>query len=131
MGKHLAERLQADYIDREIIAQVAARLNRQEREVIAKEMPPTDVLGRIAEALEHSFVFGDAMAGDNALFTRWDAVEAAWAAVDQVLETHSRVRPYRRGSWGPKEADALIAADGGWHTPTSRSPSSRSSRPKR
>ena len=45
------------------------------------------------------------MTGDGALFTREDAVEAAWAVVDPVLKTHHRVRPYKRGSWGPKEAD--------------------------
>jgi glucose-6-phosphate 1-dehydrogenase len=37
--------------------------------------------------------------------------------VDPVLEHHHRARPYKRGSWGPKEADALIAADGGWRNP--------------
>ena len=58
------------------------------------------------------------MTGDGALFTREDAVEAAWAVVDPVLKTHHRVRPYKRGSWGPKEADAFIAADGGWHNPS-------------
>ena len=60
------------------------------------------------------------MAGDGALFTREDAVEAAWAVVDQVLRTHHRTRPYKHGSWGPKEADALIAADGSWHNPEPR-----------
>jgi len=60
----------------------------------------------------------DAMAGDGALFTREDAVEAAWAVVDRVLKTHHPVRRYARGSWGPREADALIARDGGWHNPT-------------
>jgi cytidylate kinase len=54
VGRHVADRLHADYIDREIIAEVAARLHRQEQEVIAKEMPPSSLLGRIAEALEHS-----------------------------------------------------------------------------
>ena len=62
-------------------------------------------------------LLGDAMAGDGALFTREDAVEAAWAVVDPVLKNHHRVRPYKRGSWGPKQADALIASDGGWHNP--------------
>ncbi len=62
-------------------------------------------------------LLGDAMAGNGALFTREDAVEAAWAVVDPVLNTHGRVRPYRRGSWGPKEADALMATDGRWHNP--------------
>jgi len=57
------------------------------------------------------------MAGDGALFTREDAVEAAWGVVDPVLRTHHRARPYKHGSWGPKEADALIASDGSWHNP--------------
>jgi glucose-6-phosphate 1-dehydrogenase len=59
----------------------------------------------------------DAMAGDGALFTREDAVEAAWAVVNPVLKTHHRACPYKRHSWGPKEADALIASDGCWHNP--------------
>ena len=58
-----------------------------------------------------------AMVGDGSLFTREDAVEAAWAAVDPVLKNHRPVRPYRRHGWGPKEADALIAAHGKWHNP--------------
>jgi glucose-6-phosphate 1-dehydrogenase len=62
-------------------------------------------------------LLGDAMRGDGALFTREDAVEAAWVVVDRVLKSHHRVRPYKRGTWGPKDADALIAVDGGWHNP--------------
>jgi len=59
----------------------------------------------------------DAMNGDGALFTREDSVEAAWAVVEPVLKKHHRALPYKRGSWGPKAADALIAKDGGWHNP--------------
>jgi glucose-6-phosphate 1-dehydrogenase len=66
-------------------------------------------------------LLSDAMKGDGALFTREDAVEAAWAVVDRVLKNHPRVRPYKRGTWGPKEADALIAAEGGWHNPSGTS----------
>jgi glucose-6-phosphate 1-dehydrogenase len=62
-------------------------------------------------------LLGDAMLGDGALFTREDAVEAAWAVVDPILEKHPRAQPYARGTWGPKAADALIAADGRWHDP--------------
>ena len=65
-------------------------------------------------------LLSDAMAGDGALFTREDAVEAAWAVVDPVLETHHAVLPYKPGSWGPKQADMLIAADGRWHNPIIR-----------
>jgi glucose-6-phosphate 1-dehydrogenase len=57
------------------------------------------------------------MAGDGALFTREDAVEAAWAVVDPVLKRHARVIPYTRLGWGPKEAGAMIKSNGGWHNP--------------
>ena len=62
-------------------------------------------------------LLGDAMAGDGALFTRQDAVEAAWAVVDPVLTNHQVAQPYQPGTWGPKEADTLISGDGGWHDP--------------
>jgi glucose-6-phosphate 1-dehydrogenase len=73
---------------------------------------------RPGEEAPYERLLTDAMAGDGALFTREDAVEAAWAVVDPVLKTHPRVLPYKRGSWGPKQAGALIAADGRWHCPT-------------
>ena len=62
-------------------------------------------------------LLGDAMAGEGALFTREDAVEAAWAVVDPVLSSHHPAHPYEPGSWGPKQADLLIAPDGRWHDP--------------
>jgi glucose-6-phosphate 1-dehydrogenase len=74
---------------------------------------------RSGDETPYERLLGDAMAGDGALFTREDAVEAAWAVVDPVLKTHHRVRPYKRGSWGPKEADTIITAGGGWHNPVS------------
>jgi hypothetical protein len=43
------------------------------------------------------------------------AVEAAWAVVAPVLKIHHRARSYKPGSWGPKQPDALIAANGCWH----------------
>ena len=53
-------------------------------------------------------LLGDAMAGDGALFSREDAVEAAWAVVDPVLKTHHALYPYDLGSWGPKEATCSL-----------------------
>ncbi|WP_296891998.1 hypothetical protein [Thiobacillus sp.] len=35
-----------------------------------------------------------------------------------VLNMHHGVHTYKPGSWGPKQADALIATDGCWHNPT-------------
>ena len=60
-------------------------------------------------------LLGDAMAGDAALFTSAEAVEAAWRVVDRVLVEHPKALPYAPGSWGPEAADALVAAAGGWH----------------
>jgi glucose-6-phosphate 1-dehydrogenase len=82
----------------------------EQRELYLSEEQP-------GEETPYERLLGEAMIGDGALFTREDAVEAAWAVVDPVLKTHHRVRPYKRGSWGPKEADAIIAPDGGWHNP--------------
>jgi glucose-6-phosphate 1-dehydrogenase len=62
-------------------------------------------------------LLGDALVGNGELFTREDAVEAAWKAVGPVLRTHHKVRVYQRGTWGPKQAEKLIAADGPWHDP--------------
>ena len=58
IGRQVADSLQADYVDRRIIAEVAALLRRQEEEVSAKEMPPSSLLGRIAEALDLSMSSG-------------------------------------------------------------------------
>lgn len=67
-------------------------------------------------------LLGDAMAGDGALFTDEDAVMAAWTVVEPVLAVHGRAKPYEPGSWGPVEAAALIAGDGGWQNPAADTP---------
>ena len=72
----------------------------------------------LSEGSTYERLLGDAMVGDGALFTSQDAVEAAWTVVDPVLVAHRAALPYAPGSWGPSSADALIAADGGWHNPT-------------
>jgi len=51
IGRKIAGRLHTDYVDREIIADVAARLQRNEQDVIGKEMPPGTLMGRVVEAL--------------------------------------------------------------------------------
>ncbi len=45
------------------------------------------------------------MEGDPTLFVREDAVEAAWAVVENILDDATPVHPYAPGTWGPKEAD--------------------------
>jgi len=70
----------------------------------------------------------DAALGDPTLFTRSDEVEAAWAFITPILQgccqrTGGRLSTYPAGTWGPKEADDLIAADGRRWMLTRRSPS--------
>jgi glucose-6-phosphate 1-dehydrogenase len=60
----------------------------------------------------------DAMKGDPTLFVREDAVEAAWKIVDGILDSAVPVHPYEPGTWGPAEADRLVADLEGWHNPS-------------
>ncbi len=96
---------------------LAARVKRAGKEFVGEQRELYLAEEQPGEEAPYERLLADAMAGDGALFTREDAVEAAWAVVDPVLNSHNRTRPYRRGSWGPHEADALIAADGCWHNP--------------
>jgi glucose-6-phosphate 1-dehydrogenase len=51
----------------------------------------------------------EAMRGDHTLFTRQDGVERAWEVLGEVIAGPPPVHPYDPGSWGPKQADELIA----------------------
>src|SRR5688572_29295352 len=57
-------------------------------------------------------LIGDAMEGDPTLFARQDAVEAAWAIVNPILDNADPPFIYDCGTKGPIEAKSL--ADGGW-----------------
>jgi glucose-6-phosphate 1-dehydrogenase len=60
----------------------------------------------------------DAMSGDATLFARRDEVEEAWAFIDIIENAWSQKKNappvyfYPAGSWGPDEADELLARDG-------------------
>jgi glucose-6-phosphate 1-dehydrogenase len=97
---------------------LAARVKRAGKEFVGDQRELYLVEEQPGKELPYDRLLGDAMSGDGTLFTREDAVEAAWAVVDPVLKTHHRARPYKRHSWGPREADAIIASDGFWHNPS-------------
>ena len=63
-----------------------------------------------AEAYERLLL--DALEGDASLFARADEVEAAWRLFTPVLGGEYPVHEYASGSWGPREADALLDRDG-------------------
>ena len=58
-----------------------------------------------------------AMAGDASHFTRQDSVEQCWRVIQPLLDNPPQSITYPQGSWGPEEADKLVAHHGGWHGP--------------
>ena len=93
------------------------------------EVAPVDMDFSYAEAFgetaapAYETLLLDVMIGEATLFTRSDEVEAAWKIIDPVLnywkEHPAKPMPtYPAGSWGPKEADELIAqCDATWRDP--------------
>ncbi len=76
--------------------------------------------GSTADAYER--LLHDAMIGDPTLFIRTDEVAQAWTIVDPILdawaEDGSPLTRYAAGTWGPHEADLLLARDlREWHDP--------------
>ena len=97
---------------------LAARVKRPGKEFVGDQRELYMVEEILGAEQPYERLLSDAMIGNGALFTREDAVEAAWVVVDPILKTHPRALPYKRGSWGPKHADALLGSRGRWHNPT-------------
>jgi glucose-6-phosphate 1-dehydrogenase len=81
--------------------------------VISQESDPAE-MGAYEELLF------DAMRGNSARFARQDYVEEAWRIVDPILRGGIPVYQYEPGSWGPAEADGLVAPEGRWFSPGPR-----------
>jgi glucose-6-phosphate 1-dehydrogenase len=94
----------------------------------AKIPGPVLRVGSVDMSFEYSKYFGadaytgyevlvyDCMMGDATLFQRADMVEAGWSVVDPVLDVWRALPPkkfpnYASGTWGPAEADQLLALD--------------------
>jgi glucose-6-phosphate 1-dehydrogenase len=58
-----------------------------------------------------------ALEGNATRFTRQDGVEQTWRIMQPLLDAPPPVHLYEPGSWGPPEADKLLAGHGRWHTP--------------
>jgi glucose-6-phosphate 1-dehydrogenase len=96
---------------------LAARVKLPGKEFVGEQQELYLTEEQVGAESPYERLLSAAMVGDGALFTREDSVEAAWAVVEPVLKTHHKALPYKRGSWGPKAANAIIAGDGGWHNP--------------
>lgn len=90
----------------------------QETRSVDMEFHYSDSFGReqLPDAYERLLM--DALMGDASLFTRSDEIEMAWRLVDPLLAAweHPGDAPplvrYAPGSWGPDQAEALLAQDG-------------------
>jgi glucose-6-phosphate 1-dehydrogenase len=67
-------------------------------------------------------LLGDALAGDPTLFASQDEVEAQWRIVDPVLKQPPPLHFYEPETWGPPDADHLVADLGGWRAPSLPAP---------
>jgi glucose-6-phosphate 1-dehydrogenase len=93
----------------------AQRGDRLEPELVHLDMEFSEEGGEAAtpyEVLLHA-----AMVGDSTRFTRQDSVEETWRVLQPLLDNPPPVHPYAKGSWGPDEANRLVAGYGGWHGP--------------
>ena len=97
---------------------LAARIKKPGPEMVsmATELSAVENAGS-GEVDAYERLLTDAMRGDPTLFVREDAVEAAWAVVDPVLDDATPIHEYEPGTWGPAEADRLTAELEGWHDP--------------
>jgi len=105
----------------EVTIAIGARVKRHGEEMVGEhhelsltEEPAQGAGGRM-DAYER--LLGDAMMGESTLFARQDVVEAAWEIVEPVLHLPGPVYEYEPGTWGPVEADRLVAEVGGWNIP--------------
>ena len=84
---------------------------------------PVDMVFSYAEAYDeqepeaYETLLEDVIEGNPTLFMRADQVEAAWKVITPILETWQKRPPvdfpnYAPDSWGPEDAEALIARDG-------------------
>ena len=77
----------------------------------------TSWLGSDSAPTPYEVLLHAAMLGDSKRFTRQDSIEEAWRIMQPLLEVPPPVIPYAKGSWGPAEADRLLAGHGRWHSP--------------
>jgi glucose-6-phosphate 1-dehydrogenase len=96
---------------------LAARVKRTGKEFVGDQRELYLLDEQTGGQPPYALLLADAMAGKGSLFTHEDAVDSAWSAIDPVLHEHEPVHIYEPGSWGPPEADALIAGDSSWCNP--------------
>jgi glucose-6-phosphate 1-dehydrogenase len=115
------EPIQSNYfrfrLSPEVVISTGARVKRPGEEMRGEAVELVARHRKQPEKSPYERLLGDALRGDASLFTTDEAVEAAWAVVDPVLEAPMPIHEYEPGSWGPDAATQLIESDEGWHNP--------------
>jgi glucose-6-phosphate 1-dehydrogenase len=99
----------------DVLISIGARTKQPGEAMVGEDVELIALRNRGALKEPYERLLGDAMRGDTSLFARQDAVEQAWRVVDRMLGSASPLYIYEPGTWGPAEADALIAPDSTWH----------------
>ncbi len=82
---------------------------------VSLDLPFEEELGKLP--LPYERLIHNALIGDYSLFTREDSVEESWRIVQPLLDPDKSVIGYKKGSFGPSDADALCKGHLCWQTP--------------
>jgi glucose-6-phosphate 1-dehydrogenase len=71
--------------------------------------------GEQPEAYER--LLHDALRGDSSQFPDYEAIAETWRIVQPLIDDPCELETYEKKTWGPKSADNLVKAHGGWREP--------------
>lgn len=66
---------------------------------------------------EYELLLSEAIEGDHTLFAQQPTIEESWRIFDRVIKEPPPLEFYEPGSWGPREADALLGPHSYWRAP--------------
>jgi glucose-6-phosphate 1-dehydrogenase len=101
----------------DVFISVGARVKTAGEEMIGESIDLLEHHRTAEEMMPYERLLGDAIRGDPSLFAREDSVEEAWRVLDPILDAATPVFEYEPNTWGPTEADRIIAGRGVWHNP--------------
>ena len=116
LSNHLRLRLSPD-----VVIAIGVRVKMAGERMAGEDVELIATQRQRQEMSPYERLLGDALEGDQSLFARQDAIEAQWAIVEPVLGDVSPLCVYEPNTWGPREADQLTAASGGWCDPNAAS----------
>lgn len=112
LSNHLRLRLSPD-----VVIALGMRVKRAGERMVGEDVELVASHRSPDEMSAYERLLGDALQGDPSLFARGDAVLAQWRIVDEILGDCTPLYEYDPGTWGPREAEQLIAPDGVWWDP--------------